>query len=321
MLTGVMNSKFRNKPEFIVVEQAYTSIQPIMIISLIDSLHTYIWHFADTRALLTQHEMMVHNSENRNSSDDIVTTTKKIDFKTWIGHDIERFRKLGLNVVKFKQILYLLYEEVAIELRAVIDRLCKFLEDHPFGYEFNRLMASMIEHTVLYMCMEFDIIFRNVRAQQYLVFERLISDLQKIPNLDMNGYLLTKYNELYISRSIKVSNNLKNTDNDDDNKKKRKKLLKSNNKSNDSGNEEIRATDDRDNNSSNSNTNSSKNNSRKKSKKESICLRFASSEGCPRGEDKCYFSHIEPRNDNDKMYLKRYLAISNLKPKDGLNLE
>jgi hypothetical protein len=138
----------------------------------------------------------------------------------------------------------------------------------------------------------------------------------------MNGYLLTKYNELYISRSIKISNNLKHTDSDDDNKKKKKKkLLKSNNKSNDSSNEDVRTTDDRDNNNSNSNSNSNKSNSSEKNKKDAICLKFASTKGCPRAEDKCYYAHIEPRNDNDKVYLKRYLSKFSLKPKDGLNLE
>ena len=161
-------------------------------------------------------------------------------------------------------------------------------------------------------------LFRNVRSQRYLVFERFIIDIKKIPNLETSGYLITKYNELYMMRSIKITKGATLIDNKKVDGKKKKRVRPSKNKSIKNGSDDSNSDDEKSiDHSSNSNSNSS---SKHRERKESICLHFAAVDGCRKG-DKCKYLHVDPRNDNDKEYLKRYLSKYNLKPKVGLDLD
>jgi hypothetical protein len=264
-------------------------------------------------------------NESRHCEEELVKTTKKVDGKKWLGYDIDRFKKLGYNVVMFKQVMYVLYEDLANSLRGFVDRLTNFIRGHQFGYEHQDLLSELMLYAVDYMCMEFNIIFRNIRSLNTFSVQKFLNDVDKLPIVSEGGYLIEKYNELSMVRSMKSNSSLMSII---DSKTKRKKS----NGKNGSG-----KSGDLDNNKSNDTDGSPKSNKsdnsekRKKSKTidtnvdsksdnkdvRKICVAYNSADGCKYG-DKCKFTHGDPVTESDKQFVKKFLGNRAVRP--GLDL-
>ena len=125
--TGINYIRFSDREEYIVTAPTLTAVQPFMLLAMIDNLSTWVYYLVDLESSIHSTEIMKFLNESRHCEESLVKTTRKADGKKWLGHDIDRFRKLGYNIIMFKQILYILYEDLAIALRGFVDRLTSFI--------------------------------------------------------------------------------------------------------------------------------------------------------------------------------------------------
>jgi hypothetical protein len=154
--------------------------------------------------------------------------------------------------------------------------------------------------------------------------QKFLSDINCLPMVSVGGYLMEKYNELSMVRSMKSNSSLVSML---DNKGKR-------NKGNGNGSPKMLKNDEKFKNSKESDDSpiSNKSNKSEKSGKSSknklnnksntlksspvtdgqdeqrnMCIAFNTEEGCKFGEE-CRFIHDDPRTDGEKKFIKRYIG-------------
>lgn len=326
--------RYSDREEYLVTGKTLTAVQPFMILAMIDNLSTWVYYLVDLESCIHSTEIMKFLNESRHSEEQLAKTTKKADGKKWLGHDIDRFRKLGYNIVMFKQVLYLLYEDLAIALRGFVDRLTTFIRSHQFGSEHEDLLAELIEYAVEYMCMEFNVIFRNIRSMNIFSVQKFLSDVNSLPVITDGGYLMEKYNELSMVRSLKSNSSLVSMI---DGKKKKGKgngngppgksndgdKSRNSKGSNDSPTSDILSKSekrDKSQKQKNNSLNTPKSGSMSDSKEDqrNMCVAFNTEEGCKYG-DECTFVHDDPKTDGEKRFIRRFLGKRTLR--SGVSLD